>query len=325
MAALTTTPIRVATRRSQLAVTQAQAVADALADITSRPVELVLVTTEGDQASGSLASFGGVGVFVGAVREAILDGRADVGVHSLKDIPTQPHPDLVLAATPLREDPRDAFCGLDGITVAELSIASTVGTGSPRRASQLRALRPDINVIDIRGNVDTRLARVESGDLDGVLLATAGLVRLGREAAISERLGPEQMLPAPGQGALAVETTNSLRERDQDLHKALRRLDDLRTRAAVSAERSVLNALGAGCMTPVGALATVTLNSTNNQDAPLEKSEIQLQAVTASIDGSQLIRMSISGAAGNAEELGRELAAQLLAAGAADLLGESAK
>ena len=154
---MTTAPIRVATRRSQLAVTQAQTVADALSALTSRPAELVLVTTEGDTSPGSLVGFGGVGVFVGAVREAIVDGRADVGVHSLKDLPTAPHPDLVVVATPVREDPRDAFCGIDGATLADLPVAATVGTGSPRRASQLRALRPDLNVIDIRGNVDTRL------------------------------------------------------------------------------------------------------------------------------------------------------------------------
>lgn len=322
MDALTTTPIRVATRRSQLAVTQAQTVADALAVLTSRPAELVLVTTEGDQATGSLVSFGGVGVFVGAVREAILDGRADVGVHSLKDVPTEPHPELVIAATPPREDPRDAFCGVDGATLDDLPVAATVGTGSPRRASQLRALRPDLNVIDIRGNIDTRLGRVESGELDAVILATAGLVRIGRDSAITARLEPQQMLPAPGQGALAVEAAASLFERDPDLHKALLSLDDFSTHAAVRAERSVLNALEAGCTAPVGALATTTPNDTN-LDATPENSNIHLQAITASIDGSQMIRMSITGAAGNAEELGRELAAKLLAAGAADLLGES--
>lgn len=324
MDALTTTPIRVATRRSQLAVTQAQTVADALASLTGRPAELILVTTDGDQAKGSLASFGGVGVFVGAVREAILDGRADLGVHSLKDVPTQPHESLYVAATPVREDPRDAFCGIDGALLADLPIAATVGTGSPRRASQLRALRPDLNVIDIRGNIDTRLGRVESGELDAVILATAGLARIGRDSVITERLEPQQMLPAPGQGALAVETTQTLAERDPDLHKALVSLDDFSTHAAVRAERAVLNALEAGCTAPVGALARVTPEHTNLEATP-ENSTIHLQALTASIDGRQMIRMSITGAAGNAEELGRELAAKLLAAGAADLLGESAQ
>lgn len=323
MDALTSTPIRVATRRSQLATTQAQTVADALSSLTGRPAELVLVTTEGDQATGSLVSFGGVGVFVGAVREAILDGRADVGVHSLKDVPTEPHADLVIAATPIREDPSDAFCGIDGATLDDLQIAATVGTGSPRRASQIRAMRPDLNVVDIRGNIDTRLARIESGDLDAVILATAGLVRIGRDSVITQRLNPQQMLPAPGQGALAVEASTAVLERDADLHKALLRLDDFSTHAAVSAERSLLNALEAGCTAPVGALATVTTDDTN-LDATPENSTIHLQAVAASVDGSKVIRMSITGAAGNAEGLGRELAAELLAAGAADLLGESA-
>lgn len=321
MDALTTTPIRVATRRSQLAVTQAQTVADALSALTSRPAELVTVTTEGDSTPGSLVSFGGVGVFVGAVREAILDGRADVGVHSLKDLPTQPHPNLKVAATPVREDPRDAFCGIDGASLADLPVAATVGTGSPRRASQLRAIRPDLNVIDIRGNVDTRLHRVTSGDLDAVVLAAAGLTRLGRESAITQRLEADQMLPAPGQGALAVEARVSVELDDPDLHKALSRLDDFSTHAAVDAERAVLNALQAGCTAPVGALATVTPDTTKTN----EESEIHLQAMAASVDGSQVIRMSITGAVGNAEELGRELASQLLAAGAAGLLGEPAQ
>ena len=302
-------------------MTQAQTVADALAEFTSRPAELVLVTTQGDTSPGSLVGFGGVGVFVGAVREAVIDGRADVGVHSLKDLPTAPHAELTLAATPVRQDPRDAFCGIDGATLADLPVAATVGTGSPRRASQLRALRPDLNVVDIRGNVDTRLGRVESGDLDAVILAAAGLVRLNREAAITEYLEPAQMLPAPGQGSLAIEATNSLAQRDPDLHKALSNLDDFFTHVAVDAERAVLNALEAGCTAPVGALATVT-------PAPSElkaESEIHLQAMAASVDGSQVIRMSITGAVGNAEELGRELASQLLAAGAAGLLGEPAQ
>ena len=276
-------------------MTQAQTVADALSALTSRPAELVLVTTEGDTSPGSLVGFGGVGVFVGAVREAIVDGRADVGVHSLKDLPTAPHPDLVVVATPVREDPRDAFCGIDGATLADLPVAATVGTGSPRRASQLRALRPDLNVIDIRGNVDTRLHRVSSGDLDAVILA-----------------------PAPGQGSLGAEAAGDLAERDPDLHKALCTLDDFSTHVAVDAERAVLNALEAGCTAPVGALATVT-------PAPSEvkaESEVHLQAMTAAVDGSQMIRMSITGNASQAAELDREHAALLLAAGAADLLGE---
>jgi hydroxymethylbilane synthase len=299
-------------------VTQAQTVADALSALTSRPAELVLVTTEGDTSPGSLVGFGGVGVFVGAVREAIVDGRADVGVHSLKDLPTAPHPDLVVVATPVREDPRDAFCGIDGATLADLPVAATVGTGSPRRASQLRALRPDLNVIEVRGNVDTRLHRVSSGDLDAVILAAAGLARLDRTSAVTEFLEPDQMLPAPGQGSLGVEAAGDLAERDPDLHKALCTLDDFSTHVAVDAERAVLNALEAGCTAPVGALATVT-------PAPSEvkaESEVHLQAMTAAVDGSQMIRMSITGNASQAAELGRELAALLLAAGAADLLGE---
>lgn len=316
-----TAPIRVATRRSQLAVTQAQTVADALAGLTGRPAELVLVTTEGDTTGGSLVQFGGVGVFVGAVREAILDGRADVGVHSLKDLPTAEHDELSVVATPVREDPRDAFCGIDGATLADLPVAATVGTGSPRRASQLRALRPDLNVIDIRGNVDTRLARVASGDLDAVILAAAGLNRLGRAEAVTEYLESAQMLPAPGQGALAIEAAHSVGQRDPDLHKALLTLDDFGTHVAVDAERAVLNALEAGCTAPVGALATVTSETSETN----EERQVHLEAMTAAVDGSQVIRMSITGNASQADGLGRELATQLLAAGAANLLGELAQ
>lgn len=329
MAALTTTPIRVATRRSQLATTQAQTVADALSEYTGRPSQLVLVTTDGDVATGSLASLGGVGVFVGAVRDAVFDGEADVCVHSLKDLPTAAHPDFEVVAIPVREDPRDALCADEGMTLDQLPEAAVVGTGSPRRASQLRALRPDLDVVDIRGNVDTRLAKVADGECDAVILAAAGLSRLDRVDAITQRLDPIFMLPAPGQGALAVEAAVGLADRDPDLHKALLLLNDSATRAAVEAERALLNSLEAGCTAPVGALATVTARPSSDphsSDSSLHNTHnLNLHAMAAAVDGSQVIRMSIAGDIGDAEQLGRDLASQLLAAGAADLLGESAK
>ncbi len=314
---MSTSTIRIATRRSQLATTQSQLVADQLAALTGRPTELIEVTTVGDVTTGSLASFGGVGVFVGAVREAILSGQADVGVHSLKDLPTYPHEGLEVAAIPAREDPSDALCAHGQVSIDQLPQGVRVGTGSLRRAAQLRALRPDLEVVDIRGNVDTRLSKVTSGELQAVILATAGLTRLGRQNDISNRVNPQVMLPAPGQGALAVEAAVDLSTRDADLHKALLTLDDAHSRAAVTSERAVLNELQAGCSAPVAALAVVS-----DSEAPWQERDLSLQALVGSIDGSQVIRMSVTGRAGDADELGRTLASKLLAAGAASLLGE---
>jgi hydroxymethylbilane synthase len=199
-------PIRLGTRASALATTQSGLVARRLEELTGRPVELVRIRTEGDVRTGSLASLGGTGVFVTALREALLDGRCDVAVHSLKDLPTTPAPDLTFV-TPEREDPRDALCARDGLTLATLPRGGRVGTGSPRRAAQIRAARPDLDVVDIRGNVGTRLDRAlgPDADLDAVVLAYAGLARLGRTEVISEVLDVDVVAPAPGQGALAVE------------------------------------------------------------------------------------------------------------------------
>ncbi len=318
---MTTRPIRVATRRSTLATTQSQLIADQLSQLTGRPSELVEVTTVGDVTSGSLSSFGGVGVFVGAVREAILDGRADVGVHSLKDLPTYPHGGLTVAAIPMREDPTDALCAGGPTSLAELPNGAAVGTGSLRRAAQLRAHRPDLTVVDIRGNVETRLAKVTDGELSGVILATAGLHRLGKHDVISEHLTSQVMLPAPGQGALAVEARDDLASRDADLHKALSTVDDLPTRVATIGERAVLNELEAGCSAPVAALAVV-VDPAPGTAATVEDSDLYLQALVASIDGSQVIRLSVTGPTSDADSLGRELATKMLAAGAASLLGE---
>lgn len=312
-----TTPIRVATRGSALARTQAQAVGRALAERTGRPFELHLVTTRGDTDRGPLAEMGGTGVFVAAVREALLAGEADVAVHSLKDLPTGDVADLVLAAVPAREDPRDALCARDGMGLADLPEGASVGTGSPRRAAQLRALRPDLVVTPLRGNVDTRLAAVSAGDLDAVVLARAGLSRLERLDAVTETLDPLLMLPAPGQGALAVERRagDPVDAAEASLHDALRDLDDPASRVAVTAERALLAALEAGCSAPVGAYADVT------EDGFWEP-EVYLRAAVVADDGSHGCRLSITGPAADAEGLGRRLAADLLADGAADLMGE---
>ncbi len=240
--------LRLGTRGSALAVGQSELVADALR-ANGHDVELVRIRTGGDVETGSLASLGGLGVFAAELRRAILDGRVDFAVHSLKDLPTAAVPGLTIAAVPAREDPRDVLCGRDGATLATLPAGATVGTGSPRRVAQLRAQRPDLRYVDVRGNVGTRLARVAEGDLDAVVLAAAGLRRLGLERHVTDLLG---ILPAPGQGALALEC----RLDDAGVIGALAELDDADTRAAVEAERAVLAGLGGGCAAPIAALAS---------------------------------------------------------------------
>jgi hydroxymethylbilane synthase len=302
--------LRLGTRRSALALAQARTVAAALTAATGRAVDLVEIVTEGDRSTADLRVIGGSGVFVSALRDRLAAGEVDLAVHSLKDLPTAPAPGLALAAVPPREDPRDALVARDGLTLGELPPGARVGTGAPRRSAQLRALGLGLDVVPIRGNVDTRLGRVAAGELDAVVLARAGLARLGRLDAVTETLDPGQLLPAPGQAALAVEC-----RADDDATRALvGGLDDPGTRAAVTAERALLAALAAGCSAPVGALADV-----GEGDAG---PEIYLRAVVAASDGSATVRLSATGALGDAEALGRRLAAELLDAGAADLMGE---
>lgn len=243
--------IRLATRGSRLALAQSGMIADALRRLGAE-VELVTVRTAGDVSTASLSSLGGAGVFAAAVREAVLGGDCDLAVHSLKDVPTTPCPGLVLAAVPEREDPRDALCARDGLGLWGLPRGARVGTGSPRRAAQLLAARADLEVVDIRGNVDTRLGRVGT-DLDAVVLAAAGLNRLGRADAITELFEPDVLLPAPAQGALALEC----RSDDTELVALLARLDHAPTRIAVEAERELMRLVEAGCAAPFGALAEV--------------------------------------------------------------------
>ena len=302
--------IRLATRASLLARTQSGHVADALRELCGQDVEVVHVNSHGDaDQSTPLASFGGVGVFVAAVREAVLRGDADIAVHSLKDLPTQPAPGLVVAAMPRREDPRDVLVSREGFTVMTLPTGARVGTGSPRRAAQLLAARPDLEVVPVRGNVDTRLRTVSDGTLDAVVLARAGLARLDRLDAVTEAIEPDLMLPAPGQGALAVECRDV--DVDAALLDALRSLDDAATRVAVTAERSLLAALEAGCSAPVGAYATV-----GGGDEILL---VHLTGTVVSLDGTVQVRKSVTGAAGDAVAVGRELALDLLASGAPGL------
>lgn len=249
--------VRVGTRASALARAQSAWVGEQLAAALpgdGGAVELVLVSTEGDRNLAPLTQIGGAGVFVTAVREALLEGRCDVAVHSLKDLPTLACPGLEIGAIPPREDPRDALCARGGHTLASLPPGARVGTGSPRRAAQLRQSRPDLEIVDVRGNVDTRLRRV-SEDLDAVVLARAGLARLGRLDAVTEVLADDLLIPAPGQGALAVECRSADLASGSPLAAALAALDHEPTRLAVTAERAMLARLEVGCSAPVGALA----------------------------------------------------------------------
>ena len=242
--------VRIGTRGSALALAQTQTIANALSAKTGVEVEIITVTTHGDRSTESLSTIGGTGVFASALREALLAGECDVVVHSLKDLPTDPAPGLVIAAIPKRADARDALCARDELTLETLPEGARVGTGSPRRVAQLLARRPDLEVVDIRGNIDTRLGRTVGGDLDAVVLAAAGLERIGRSDAVTEYLSLAGWPTAPGQGALALE----VRKGEEKLVAAL---DHKPTRTTVSAERAVLAQLEAGCAAPIAAHAFI--------------------------------------------------------------------
>ena len=310
---MSATVLRLGTRRSLLARTQSELVAEALRVRLDRDVELVEVVTDGDVSRAPLATIGGTGVFVTAIRAALLGDRVDLAVHSLKDLPTTLDERVALAAVPPREDPRDAVIARDGLTLGELPAGARVGTGSPRRAAQLHALGLGFDVVAIRGNVDTRIHKVRTGDVDAVVLARAGIARLGRMHEVTEVLDPLQMLPAPGQGALAVEC----RADDPDLVAVVRAaLDDPRSHAAVAAERSVLAALEAGCSAPVGAMGEIAEGDDGD--------ELWLRAVALSGDGAVAVRRSATGSPEAAEKVGRALAEEMLEDGAAALMEEQA-
>lgn len=303
-----TEPLRLGTRASELARTQSGHVADRVRELTGREVVLVTISTEGDRSSAPLDQIGGTGVFVAALRDALVAGEVDFAVHSLKDLPTADDPRLVLAAVPPREDVRDALVARDGLTLGELPVGSRIGTGSPRRAAQINALGLGVEVVPIRGNVDTRLGKVRSGEVDAVVLARAGLLRLGRAGEATEVLDPIQVLPAPGQGALAVEC----RSDRTDLIDLLGALDDPDTRATVTAERTLLATLEAGCSAPVGALAEVAWGDDGD--------ELWLRAVVADPSGSPSIRLSAIGVPSDAAALGHRLATEMLTEGADQIM-----
>ncbi|HEY6748733.1 MAG TPA: hydroxymethylbilane synthase [Mycobacteriales bacterium] len=305
-----TTPLRVGTRGSALARSQTATVIASLAAVGIK-AEAVEIVTTGDRSTADLTVIGGTGVFASALRDALGDGSIDVAVHSYKDLPTAPAPGLVVAAVPLREDPRDVLVARDRLTLGELPVGAIVGTGSPRRAAQLRALGLGVEVVPIRGNVDTRLGKVTGGELDAVVLARAGLARLDRLDAVTETLDPLQVLPAPAQGALAVECRAS----DDELVRRLAALDHADSRAAVTAERALLTALEAGCTAPVGGLAVIA----EGDDGP----ELFLRGSVTAADGSDAVRLSATGPVTDAAAIGRRLAADLLADGANELLGST--
>ena len=294
--------IRVATRSSALARSQTLWVREKIQQASGAATSEVLVTTQGDTSQAALTSFGGQGVFVSAVREALLDGRADVAVHSMKDLPTADEPGTAIAAVPQREDVRD-FVVARVDALEDLPEGATVATGSPRRTAFLLRLRPDLQVVGIRGNVDTRVGKVGSGEVDAVVVAAAGLRRLGLTPP-GFPLTADQMLPAVGQGALAVEM-----RRDDPLSEAVRSVDDAIARAETTAERALLAGLRAGCSAPVAALARV------------RGEHLELQAIVLSHDGAQMYECTITGPVAEASSLGARAAENLIGQGAGQLLG----
>lgn len=300
--------LRLGTRGSALAMAQSGHVADAVRRATGLDVELVPIVTSGDRSSAPVAGLG-VGVFVSALRDALYAKEIDFAVHSFKDLPSAPADGLSIAAVPTREDPRDALVARDGLTLAQLPAGARVGTGAVRRIAAIAALGLPIECVPIRGNVDTRLRKVAEGELDAVVLARAGLARLGRAAEITEILDPALVLPAPAQGALAVEC----RTDDADVVAALALLDDADSHAAVTAERALLATLEAGCSAPIAALAE-TKTTVNG-------GEIHLRGAVYSVDGRVALHLTRAGTLTDAEQIGRHLAADLLAAGADTVLG----
>ena len=295
--------LRLGSRRSPMAIAQSRQVADMITERTGRQVEIVGVTTLGDVSRAQLTQIGGTGVFVSALREALRSGEVDLAVLSLKDLPTGPAAGIALAAVPPRDDPRDALVARDGAKLADLPAGARIGTGSPRRAAQLLGLRADLRCVPIRGNANTRLGKVQDGELDGVVLAYAGLVRIGFAHAITQVFEPEEMLPAPGQGALAVECRADSRE----LAARLGAVTAQASMAAVTAERSLLEALEAGCSAPVGAYAA-------------GHEQLRMRAAVMSTDGSRVLRAHGVASGAGASQLGRDLAAELLRSGAGDLI-----
>ena len=298
--------LRIGTRGSKLALWQAEYIRERLLGECGAESELVIIKTAGDQfASAAIPGVGGKGIFIKEIEDALLERRVDLAVHSLKDVPTETPRGLVFPAITRREDPRDVLISRSGKKLLELAEGARAGTSSLRRQSQLRYRRGDLRIVDLRGNVDTRLRNLDAGELDAIVLAKAGIDRLGLSGRITEVLAPDIMLSAVGQGALALEC----REDDADARAALAALDHAETRAAVSAERALLEELEGGCQVPLGAWARMEDNG-----------GLKMDARVLAADGSECIERSASGPAEAAEKLGRRLARELLEMGADRLL-----
>lgn len=298
--------VRIATRKSALALWQAEFVkAELLRHHPDIRVELVPMSTQGDKILDTpLAKIGGKGLFVKELETAMLDGRADIAVHSMKDVPVAFPDGLVLQTICQREDPRDAFVSNQFHSLAQLPQGAVVGTSSLRRQCQLKALRPDLTVRDLRGNVNTRLAKLDNGEFAAIILASAGLIRLGFAARIASYIEPEQSLPANGQGAVGIEC----RSDDKAIQQLLAPLEHVPTRLCVLAERAMNRRLQGGCQVPIGAFAT------------LKGDKLQLRGLVGSLDGRQIIHAEQSGHAEQAEQLGLQVAEELLAQGAGVIL-----
>ena len=306
---MTTPLLRIGTRRSKLALWQAEWVAGQLRALGAS-VELVEITTSGDvQQAEPVPTIGLQGVFTKEVQSAVLQGKVDVAIHSLKDLPTEVVDGLTLAAVPERETVADALVTDQAASLAEMPAGARVGTGSQRRRAQILHLRPDLNVVAIRGNVDSRLRKLDEGQCDAVILAAAGLRRLGVESRITEVLEPPRMLPSPGQGALAVEC----RTDDSHVLDILQQLDHSDSYRSTSAERSLLSQLHGGCSVPVAAWGR------------LEGGELLLDGLVASLDGLQVLRASSRSAPDEPNSLGQQVANQLLDQGAAEIIAAARK
>lgn len=298
--------LRIGTRGSPLAMWQADHVGDWLERMHGVSPQIVRIRTTGDRVlQTSFTAMGLKGVFIKELEDALLDRRVDLAVHSMKDVPTAVPKGLAFPAIPPREDVRDCLISREGRTLAQLPAGARIGTSSVRRQAQLRRMRPDVVPVDVRGNVDTRIRKLDQAEFDAIVLARAGIERLGLVARITETLEPEVMLPAVGQGALGVET----REDDAEVIEILSGLDDRDTRSAVEAERALLSELEGGCQVPLGAWGRLE-----------GRSLIVLDACVCSADGKELIRDSLRGPAEKPQALGRELAHRLLDAGADRIL-----
>ena len=289
-----------------MAIAQSTRVGNAITSATGREVEIVGIDSVGDASPEQMTQIGGTGVFVSSLRASLLAGEVDFAVHSLKDLPVGPAAEIVLAAVPGRDDPRDALVARDGAKLADLPLGAKIGTGSPRRAAQLLIMRPDVRPVPLRGNAGTRMKKVQTGELDGVVLAHAGLARIGRLDAVAQVFDPDEMMPAPGQGALAVECLGGR----EDLVALLGSIDDPLSRAATTAERSLLAELQAGCSAPVGAYAAGT-------------DVLRLRGLVVAADGGKALRGSASGTLAQADQIGRQVAADLLSRGAASYMAVS--